>query len=148
MITVQTQFRRAAAGALLALMALVSAATAHAATTGPGDDPRRPRLRVTESDVDASNKKIAMAYGALMGMWTRELRQLGTRFRAPRILRYDGSGYTSCGRIGPSNAMYCPRNNTIYYDEVFVAGMQKLAGNAVGTDGDMAAVGIIAHEVG
>ena len=43
---------------------------------------------------------------------------------------------------------YCPNNNTILYDEVFVAGMAKTASNALGTDGDMASVGVIAHEMG
>src|SRR5262245_42967671 len=89
-----------------------------------------------------------MAYGALMKMWSKEFRRIGESFEQPRIVRYNDGGYTACGVIGPDNAIYCPRNNTIYYDQVFVAGMQKVAGRAVGTDGDMAAVGIIAHEVG
>ena len=46
------------------------------------------------------------------------------------------------------NAVYCPQNNTIYFDEVFVAGVAKQIGRELGTDGDMAAVGVIAHEVG
>jgi predicted metalloprotease len=47
-----------------------------------------------------------------------------------------------------NNAIYCPRDNTIYFDEVFVAAQAKLAAQELGTDGDMAAVGIIAHEMG
>jgi predicted metalloprotease len=48
----------------------------------------------------------------------------------------------------PSNALYCPRDNTIYFDELFVAEQAKTASQALGTDGDMAAVGIVAHEMG
>ena len=50
--------------------------------------------------------------------------------------------------VGPNNAMYCPRDNTIYFDDVFVTANAKLAANQLHTDGDMAAVGIIAHEMG
>jgi predicted metalloprotease len=48
----------------------------------------------------------------------------------------------------PSNASYCPTSNTIYFDDVFVAVQAKAAGQALGTDGDMVAIGIIAHEMG
>jgi predicted metalloprotease len=47
-----------------------------------------------------------------------------------------------------NNALYCPSRNTIFYDDIFVARQAKAASNALGTDGDMAAVGIIAHEMG
>jgi predicted metalloprotease len=133
--------------AVFALGAVVlPASTALAATRASIDEPRP--VRVSVSDVEASNKKIALAYGALMDMWSKAFEGIGERFAAPRIVRYDRSGYTACGRISTNNAMYCPTNNTLYYDQVFVAGMQKIIGNATGTDGDMAGVGIIAHEVG
>jgi predicted metalloprotease len=109
---------------------------------------RQPVIEVTPTDVAASNEKIAMAYGSLVDMWTKQFRQLGERFAAPRVARYTGAVMTSCGIIMPQNAEYCPRSNTIFYDEVFVAGMAKAAANALGTDGDMAAVGVIAHEMG
>ena len=48
----------------------------------------------------------------------------------------------------PNNAAYCPRENTIYYDEVFVAAQAKAAALQLGTDGDMAGIGVIAHEMG
>ncbi len=44
--------------------------------------------------------------------------------------------------------MYCPSDNTIYSDHVFVARQAKAAAAQLGTDGDMAAAGIIAHEMG
>ncbi|MEP6730904.1 MAG: neutral zinc metallopeptidase, partial [bacterium] len=47
-----------------------------------------------------------------------------------------------------NNAQYCPELNTIFFDEVFVARQAKAAARELGTDGDMAAVGIIAHEMG
>jgi predicted metalloprotease len=141
-------FGRGAAVALFAGLSLVPASRAFAEGDDPAGAPNRPAVRVTAAEVDASNKKIAMAYGALSQMWTTSFNEIGERFVTPRLARYTQSAYTSCGVIHPSNAMYCPVNNTVYYDQVFVAGMGKIAAGSTGTDGDMASVGIIAHEVG
>jgi predicted metalloprotease len=121
-------------------------ATASAATTGglvvrAGGD-------VTESDVIQSNNKLASAYGELVKMWTDDFTQIGRRFVAPRLMRYRGATRTACGTMGAGNAAYCASMNTIYYDEVFVARQAKVAAARLGTDGDMAGIGIIAHEVG
>src|SRR4051812_35567224 len=105
-------------------------------------------VEVTSRDVEASNRKIAGAYSALGDLWTRNFDRIGERFAVPRLARYDESVMTACGVIRPNNAEYCQRNNTIYYDEVFAAGMAKRAAAALKTDGDMAAIGIIAHETG
>jgi len=110
------------------------------------DDPVR--LTLTAEDVRASNEEAAAAYGALVSMWTNALRPLGVRFVAPRFVRYRGATRTACGVMPASNAVYCFNNNTIYFDDVFLAGQTKLTGHALDTDGDMAAVGIIAHEMG
>ena len=109
--------------------------------------PDRP-VRVTERDIENTNQKVAGAYGALVTMWKNEFNRIGERFTAPRIVRYEGAAMTSCGVIRPENAEYCPMANTIFYDQVFVAGLTKLAANELGTDGDMVAVGVIAHEMG
>jgi predicted metalloprotease len=81
-------------------------------------------------------------------MWTDELRRRGAPFRAPRLVRYRGTTSTQCGVMPANNAAYCYDNNTIYFDDVFLAAQAKMASEALGTDGDMAAVGIIAHEMG
>jgi predicted metalloprotease len=113
----------------------------------PGTPPDK-SVRVTEQDIENTNKKVAGAYSALVTMWNTEFKRLGGRFTAPRIVRYEGAAMTSCGVIQPENAEYCPTANTIFYDEVFLAGLTKLAANDLGTDGDMVAVGVIAHEMG
>jgi hypothetical protein len=105
-------------------------------------------VQITQSDVAASNRKVSMAYGALVQMWNGKFKQIGEHFVAPRIVRYDGDGFAACGLIQANNAEYCADDNTIYYDQVFVAGMAKVAGTSLDTDGDMAGVGIIAHEMG
>jgi predicted metalloprotease len=133
--------------AVALLLAVAPASVAFAAPDGrlPTEEPT---VRVTLEDVNASNEKIRMAYGALATMWTKEFRAAGARFDVPRIARYQHTIMTSCGVIHANNAEYCPEANTIFYDEVFVAGMAKRAAISLGTDGDMAAVGIIAHEMG
>ena len=103
---------------------------------------------VTERDVTASNEKIAAAYGALVDMWSADFRQLGVRFQPPALLRYRGTVRTACGIMSGNNAQYCPSRNAIYFDEVFVAEQAKAAARALGTDGDMVSVGIVAHEMG
>ena len=45
--------------------------------------------------------------------------------------------------MAPSNASYCFNANTIYFDDIFLASRAKIASNALGTDGDMAGIGII-----
>ncbi|HEY6220609.1 MAG TPA: neutral zinc metallopeptidase [Gemmatimonadaceae bacterium] len=125
-----------------AMMALAGAASAE-----PASAPKS-GVQLTEADVTASNEKLADAYPALVQMWTDQLAGIGRRFVAPRLVRYRGGARTACGLMGSGNAGYCSNANTIYYDEVFVARQEKTAGARLGTDGDMAGIGIIAHEMG
>jgi len=107
-----------------------------------------PAASLTERDVSASNQKVAMAHAALADMWTKYFRDHGERFAVPGLARYRGGAMSECGIMRRNNAGYCPSDNTIYFDEVFVAAQAKEAAAQLGTDGDMAAVGIIAHEMG
>lgn len=107
-----------------------------------------PTVRLTQADVDASNAKVAQAYGALVDMWTKDFQRIGERFAAPGIARYRQAFLGACGVMQTDNAAYCPNDNTIYFDDVFVAGLEKQASAALGTDGDMAGLGVIAHEMG
>jgi predicted metalloprotease len=50
--------------------------------------------------------------------------------------------------MSANNAAYCPQRNTIFFDELFVARQAKAAAQSLGSDGDMAGIGIIAHEMG
>jgi predicted metalloprotease len=121
-------------------IALMFAGTAIAAR--PAD------VTVTENDVAASNRKISEAYTALATMWTNDFRQMGRQFAVPRLYNYRGNVRTSCGVMTRNNAAYCAGNNAIFFDEVFVAAMGKSAARKLGTDGDMAGIGVVAHEMG
>src|SRR3954463_10525665 len=105
-------------------------------------------VTVTEADVAESNQEIQAAYGSLATMWTKDFQQMGRRFVVPKIYNYRGNIRTSCGVMTANNAAFCSNNNAIYFDEVFVAGQRKEAAQQLGTDGDMAGIGIIAHEMG
>jgi predicted metalloprotease len=111
-------------------------------------EPGLPRIEITSADVEASNAKVKMAYNELVSLWGEDFNKIGARFAPPQIARYRGAARTSCGYQPQNNAAYCPRDNTIYFDDIFVAAQAKLAASQLRTDGDMAAVGIIAHEMG
>ncbi len=139
--------------ALSAALALTPLALARAVTPVTTSDAREAApdvrdVRVTEADVGASNAKVRMAYQSLAQMWTGTFRQLGARFATPELVRYRGAVRNACGVLGGGNAGYCPGDNRIYYDEVFVAAQARRAAAELGTDGDMAAIGVIAHEMG
>ena len=48
----------------------------------------------------------------------------------------------------PNNAAYCTGRNAIYFDETFLARLAGAASRELRSDGDMAAIGVIAHEMG
>ena len=137
------QFADHARAVLAALILLVPVA-AQATEAPPRDD----ELALTARDVEASNLKVAAAYQALVEMWSAAFRDIGVRFNAPRLVRHRTALRTPCGVVTPSNASYCYDNNTVYFDDIFLAAQAKITGYEFGTDGDMAAIGIVAHEFG
>src|SRR6266850_4834710 len=117
--------------ALVAAVAVPGSALFYAPPTREPVDP----VTITERDIAKSNEKAGDAYRALVAMWTSELAQLDVQFVAPRLIRYRGAVRSACGVVTPNNATYCPFNNTIYFDEIFVASQAALARRALGTDG-------------
>lgn len=142
------RMRHSLALGLLGFAAVTGFGTARGAPSLYTESAGVSAVEVTSTDITASNTKVRMAHSALAQMWTVYFREAGHRFVVPDLVRYRGGAISSCGMMRPSNAGYCPRDNTIYFDEVFVAAQAKAAGRELGTDGDMAAVGIIAHEMG
>jgi predicted metalloprotease len=140
--------RRGALAVLVAGLAITTTGFSHSRTSYNYAPAGGERVSVTERDVTASNEKVRMAAGALAAMWSADFGKLGARFAVPGFVRYRGAVMSPCGVMRPNNAGYCPGDNNIYFDEVFVAAQARMASRELGTDGDMAAVGIIAHEVG
>ncbi|HEY2064570.1 MAG TPA: neutral zinc metallopeptidase [Gemmatimonadaceae bacterium] len=131
----------------LAIVLVLTSAAGAAAMQDPIAAPPS-AVVVTERDIAASNAKIGAAFSALAAMWTADFDRIGARFVVPSVVRFRGPVRTACGFLRGDNALYCPSRNVIYFDEVFVARQAKIAAQELGTDGDMAAIGIIAHEVG
>ena len=134
--------------ALTVSLALPASAALAAPTVKDSTASTSRTAEMTERDVAASNAKIRMAYSDLASMWANGLARMHERFAVPQLLRYRGAARSACGIMQPNNAAYCPNENAIYYDEVFVAAQAKAAALELGTDGDMAGIGVIAHEMG
>jgi hypothetical protein len=149
MMTVFSSIRARSAVLALAISLALPASAALAAPSMKDSTAAASRTaELTERDVAASNEKIRMAYSDLAAMWSNGFAQMHERFAVPRLLRYRGAARSTCGVMQPNNAAYCPLENAIYYDEVFVAAQAKQAALELGTDGDMAGIGVIAHEMG
>jgi predicted metalloprotease len=103
---------------------------------------------VSETAIAASNEKVSMAYQALVVLWSRQFAELGARFAPPALFAYRGAVRTTCGVMSPNNAAYCTARNAIYFDETFLARLAGAAARDLHTDGDMAAIGVVAHEMG
>ena len=149
MTTVFSSIRaRSTALALSVSLALPASAALAAPSVKDSTATANRTAELTERDVVASNEKIRMAYSDLAAMWSNGFMQMHERFAVPHLLRYRGASRSACGVMQPNNAAYCPLENAIYYDEVFVAAQAKQAAIELGTDGDMAGIGVIAHEMG
>jgi predicted metalloprotease len=107
-----------------------------------------PRFDVSDAEIAASNAKVSSAYRALVAMWTTRLAPLGVHFAPPGLVAYRGVARTSCGVMQANNAAYCTMRNVIYFDEAFLARLAGAAARELNSDGDMAAIGVIAHEMG
>jgi predicted metalloprotease len=146
------RLRSARTRVLLTLVSLVLTSLPRAANASGLPSLRPVRLadasEVTDADIAASNQKVSQAYQALVAMWSDRFARLGTRFVAPGLQAYRGAVRTGCGVMHADNAAYCTARNAIYFDESFLARLAGAASRQLRTDGDMAAIGVIAHEMG
>ncbi|MDB4538249.1 neutral zinc metallopeptidase [Akkermansiaceae bacterium] len=99
------------------------------------------------SDLDGKTKEFIKAIkGSTEDVWTELYRQSGQRYRAPKMIEYNGktrmeSGGSADARMGP---FYVPTEENIYLDTSFFHTMQQTLGGG----GDFAYAYVIAHEVG
>lgn len=104
---------------------------------------------LTREDVLAAASKWNGASTFLDNYWRGQLSARGIPYTSPRV-RYmvDDVVETGCGTVERDGPFYCPHDHTIYCDPLFVAAEMKRIGKRLGTDGDMAAIVILAHEWG
>ena len=86
-------------------------------------------------------QKVYFANSDLRTFWASSFRSLNRPWRAPASYQYSRIARTPCGLAGPNNAIYCPRNHSIYLNIPFLV-------QANARWGDFAAITIIAHEYG
>lgn len=104
---------------------------------------------LTGEDLIAAAKKWEVARPVLNTFWGSAFAQRGLRYATPRVhYLVEEKTETGCGKVGYNGPFYCPNDHTIYCDPFFVAGEMKRVGDRLGTDGDMAAIMIEAHEWG
>lgn len=104
---------------------------------------------LTADDVSMAVSQWNEAYPALERFWRLSFAQAGRQYATPRITAVTGPVVVSaCGTTRRAGPFYCSADHTIYFDVYFVAGEMKRVGERLGTDGDMAAITIMAHEWG
>jgi predicted metalloprotease len=104
---------------------------------------------LTAEDLTAAASKWEVARPILNAFWGGAFAQRGLRYATPRVhYLVEEETETGCGTVGYEGPFYCPNDHTIYCDPFFVAGEMKRVGDRLGTDGDMAAIMIEAHEWG
>src|SRR5437763_861198 len=116
-----------------------------AMTLMPGATP----AQVRPQDVAAVNWKITSMRGYFASVWQDFFMNDQPRlYVTPKIVSYSNRVNSACGDLGKDNAFFCPKDNTIYYDQEFLVKRMKAVAAAVQSDGDYAPVVILAHEWG
>jgi len=95
--------------------------------------------------VNDTSHAACNAFSSADTTWQHVFGQSGERFRAPKLVFYDGTGRSGCGlaqsAMGP---FYCPVDQGVYLDTSF---FDELA-SRFGAKGDFAQDYVIAHESG
>lgn len=88
-------------------------------------------------------KLTKAAKNSINQYWTVQMANSGRSYTSPKLYSYhpDNLPETPCGSAVANNAFYCPVNNNIYFDRVFLKSQYDQVG-------DYAVVHILAHEWG
>ena len=94
---------------------------------------------------DQMGRFVAVVLGTTEDVWTEQFRQMGSTYRAPKLVLFSRAYPTACGQgqsaMGP---FYCPGDQKVYIDLSFYETMRT----RLGAPGDFAQAYVIAHEVG
>jgi hypothetical protein len=97
------------------------------------------------NDPDAALKtEMARVLAKTEDSWNEIFREMGTQYRAPKLVLFTGRTPTACGAgdaaMGP---FYCPGDQKVYLDMAFFREME----NRYRAGGDFARAYVVAHEV-
>jgi len=88
---------------------------------------------------------VAVVLGTTEDSWTQTFRQLGARYREPKLVLFDGYVRSACGTgMSAMGPFYCPGDEKVYIDLDFYRELK----NRFRAPGDFAQAYVIAHEVG
>jgi len=103
----------------------------------------RPGPRVPADDRLADFVSVVLA--DTEDTWTKEFREIGGNYRAPKLVIFDGVVASACGRAaGAMGPFYCPNDEKVYIDLAFYRQLRQ----QMGAPGDFAQAYVIAHEIG
>jgi predicted metalloprotease len=101
------------------------------------------------SDLRHVQAKLAQARPYLESVFREFFPNRKPAVPLPPIIPYRGEVVSGgCGTFGPDNAEFCPADNTIYYDEIFLTKLTNSIGVLIEMNSDYAAVVVLAHELG
>ncbi len=113
---------------------------------------------VEEAEITSAVQAANDALGRLPALWSALFASGGLRFDVPSINFYgrqqQAGGALFSPRLPPAcqrpleNAVYCPADNSIHFDELFLAKVQQAVRKGNGTDGRYAVAAVAAHEFG
>jgi predicted metalloprotease len=99
--------------------------------------------------VAAQSSKFTQSMRVFVDAWQQTFALHGKTFPVPRFVPFRGQvPGTGCGTVTENNAYFCPADNTIYFDTSYISALSQDAGRMTGTDGDYAAIAVVAHELG
>jgi uncharacterized protein len=101
---------------------------------------------ISAEDMQTMLQKVAFAQSVLEEFWRNEFANNGLRYSSPNVEIFQGSAGSACGSI--SDAAYCGADRTIYLNADFLYKQVDTVSQKLGTDGDMAAIVVMAHEYG
>lgn len=101
---------------------------------------------MTSDDLQTMTAKISFARSVLEDFWTNEFARNGLKYYSPGLKLYRGQTNSACGYS--SDARYCSADRTIYLNLDFLYSQMNNVSRTLGSDGDMAAIVVIAHEYG
>ena len=89
--------------------------------------------------------KFQSARGFFESVWKRAFAAYGKAYFPPKYAEFS-TEQGPCGGDGP--AYYCIPQDTIYYNRAVLMKIQNMAASSLHTDGDYAALIVLAHELG
>lgn len=95
---------------------------------------------------DELDELVSHVKGSTEDVWTKLFRQIGQKYRVPKLVNHDGRTTTGVNLVADSRMgpFYLPKTETIFIDTAFFQQMDR----ELGGGGDFAYTYVIAHEVG